>query len=174
MDLISADLHPQSTSDAFEQKIAYFFGVSDEGPVSEGYINGLKLLESVGFDNLPPHIERRVLGFFEDSYRSIAQQRKWNFDIEGAAKQELEIILGVHNGMPIEEIQERSIKLYESVFRSKSDEVHKAVMLRTFLFRYKTELQKNNLIISPADRALMLSLAATSEHYLNHASIMAV
>jgi hypothetical protein len=126
MDLAPLDNHLPGLCEDFEKQLAYFFGVSDEGPVSDAYIAALHQLEGVDYGNLPLQIERNVLGLFEVAYRSIGQQRKWHFDIEGAARLELQIILGQEQGMSCEEIEKLSIELYKVVFQSDSPQIRKA------------------------------------------------
>jgi hypothetical protein len=167
MDLAPLENQPQGLCEDFEKQLAYFFGVSDETPVSAAYIAALHQLESVDYGNVAPQIERKVLDLFEVAYRSIAQQQKWHFDIEEAARLEFEIIVGMERGLAVEEIQALSIDLYKVVFQSDSPEIRKAVMLRTFLYQYKTQIQKSGMKISLADERVMLNLAATSEEYLN-------
>ncbi len=169
MDFAPLDNHLSGLCDDFEKQLAYFFGVSDEGPVSEAYIAALHQLEGVDCRNLSPQIERNVLRLFEVAYGSIAEQQKWHFDIEGAARLELQIILYQEQGMSFEAVEKLSIELYNVVFQSDSPQIRKAVMLRTFLYHYKYQLQKSDIKISPADKLVMTHLAATSEEYLNSA-----
>ncbi len=169
MDLVTIDSPSQSDSEAFEKQIAYFFGVEDDKPVSHAFINALNELAKAGSDKITPQVEHKALLHIEEAYRSIANQQKWSFDIEAAAKLELQIILGLSQGMSLEKVHELSAQLYLLIFKMDSPQIRKAVMLRTFLYFYKSQIEKSGELLSPADQILMLDLARASEKYLNGA-----
>lgn len=45
---MNSPLFKEENLEDFEGKIAYFFGVSDQKPVKEAYLNALKKLEVIG------------------------------------------------------------------------------------------------------------------------------
>ena len=66
----------EESREAFEAKIAYFFGVSDQKTVVEAYINALKKLEEIGSNSPIKLLEQEIVPYLEDAYKSIAQQRQ--------------------------------------------------------------------------------------------------
>ena len=105
----------ENEMEIFEKKIGYFFGVSNEAPVIEAYMNALeklKMVESVSIEVL----EREMIPYLEKAYQSIAQQRNWKFDPYLAAKIEFQIILGNFNGSSFEVVRVLMIQLYNPSF----------------------------------------------------------
>ncbi|MBX9923648.1 MAG: hypothetical protein K2Y01_06020 [Rhabdochlamydiaceae bacterium] len=124
----------------FEAEIAYFFGVGNTISVIESYTNALKTLEELGADSSAELLEREIVPYLEEAYRSIAQQRGWGFDMHLAAQMELQIILGNANGSSFEVVKNLMVQLYALVFESDLPCIQKAAMLRTFLYQYKADL----------------------------------
>ena len=62
--------------EAFEAKIAYFFGVSDQKTVVEAYINALKNLEEIGSNSPIKLLKQEIVPYLEDAYKSNAQQKR--------------------------------------------------------------------------------------------------
>lgn len=151
----------------FEAEIAYFFGVSDKTPVVQAYISALKKIEELGFDGPLSLLEKEVVPYLEIAYKSIALQRGWDFDAHLAAKMELQIILGNERESPFENVKNLMIDLYSLVFQSDSISLYKAAMLRTFLYQYKANIQKQEMKIPLKDQRIMLEIAKESVDLLN-------
>lgn len=156
----------ENNLEAFEKKIAYFFGVKNEQPVIEAYLNALQKLNNIGVGSVEL-LEHEMIPYLEKAYLSIAQQRNWEFDIHTAAKLEFQIILGNVNGSSFEDVQDLMMQLYTVVFRSDSPFIKKAAMLRTFLYQYKASLLENQQTLSELDQIIMFEMAQTSMEYLN-------
>lgn len=157
----------KKSMEEFEKDIAYFFGVNNPKPVIESYVQALKKLEEMGSHCSLNLLKQEIVPYLENAYKEIAQQRNWEFDTHQAALLELQIILGNANQASFENVQNLMIKLYTLVFQSDSPLIRKAAMLRTFLYQYKVNLLKKEQDISQEDQHVMLSLAKTSEKYLN-------
>src|SRR5438067_439365 len=84
----------EKSLEAFETEIAYFFGVNDQQPVVEAYISALKKLDEIGLNKSEDLLEKEIVPYLEDAYKSIAQQRNWHFNTHLAAQIELQVILG--------------------------------------------------------------------------------
>lgn len=151
----------------FETQIAYFFGVADKTPVVSAYVEALKKLEEIGVDAPILLLEKALLPHLETAYREISRQRNLNFDVHQAAKLELKMILGNATGASFETVQEIQTRLYTLVFQSDHPLIKKAALLRTFLYQYKVHVLKTEGKIAPSDQRLLLSIAKTSENYLN-------
>lgn len=80
-----------SETDTFEQELTYFFGVSDEEPVIEAYMAALQQIDLIGLGSVDL-LEQKMMPHLEKAYRSVAVQRKWDFDTRAAAKIEFQII----------------------------------------------------------------------------------
>lgn len=149
----------------FETKIAYFFGVSNEKPVIEAYLECLSKL--TGEAKSIELLEKEMLPYLENAYQSIKEQRNWDFDPHLAAKIEFQIILGNFKNMPLEVIQDLMIQLYQLVFQSNSPLIQKAARLRVFLYRYKAKVLEIEGKFAEEDLRLMLEIAQTSKDFLN-------
>ncbi|MDP1835741.1 MAG: hypothetical protein Q8K75_07415 [Chlamydiales bacterium] len=156
-------------TDTFEQELTYFFGVSDEEPVVRSYMAALQQIELIGLDSIDL-LEQKMLPHLEKAYQSVAEQRKWNFDIQVAAKIEFQIIVGNCKGSSFEGVCNLMIQLYNLVFQCNSPLIQKAAMLRTFLYQYKVHLLKDDSEFSQQDQRIMLELTQTSKKFLNSIS----
>lgn len=156
----------ENTLEIFEKDIAYFFGVPNEQPVIEAYLNALQKLNLIGIDS-KDLLYQEMMPYLEQAYSSIAQQRKWDFNIHLAADLEFQIIMGNMSGSSFESVSDLMIQLYTVVFRSDSPLIPKAAWLRTFLYQYKASLLKNAPSLCHQDQTLLLQIAATSKSYLN-------
>lgn len=150
----------------FEKKIAYFFGVDNEAPIIEAYMNALEKLKMMGSDPIEL-LEKEMIPHLEKAYQSIKQQRNWSFDPYLAAKIEFQIILGNFTGSSFEVVQDLMIQLYSTIFQSNSHFIQKAAMLRTFLYQYKASLLKIKPRLIEEDQRVMLEIAKTSKEFLN-------
>lgn len=151
-----------TTQEDFESLIAYFYGVKDEKLLVEPYLKALNKLEALD-TNDSEQLKREMLPYLEEAYRSIAQQRNWDFDIEAAAFLEFQIILGNADGTSFDIVEELMVQLYSTVFRSDSPLIKKAAMLRTFLYQYKA---KQN-VLTQAEKKMLLEMAQISKECLN-------
>lgn len=150
----------------FERKIAYFFGVSNPEPIANAYTQALEKLEGMGTSTPTQLLEEKILPHLERAYKEIELQRGWNFDTFKAAKLELKIILGHVQGLSFEEIKNLMCELYTHVFQSQSPDIHKAAMLRTFLYQYKIALINLKETLSEEEMATLISLSNTSTELL--------
>lgn len=151
----------------FEKTIAYFFGTSQPEVIKEYYVKALKKLEEIGSDSPISLAEREVTPYLEEAYKEIARQRNWDFNPSQAAVLELKIMLCYVKGENFDTIINLMIELYAHVFQSDSNNIHKAAMIRTFLYQYKVDLLKKEQKISQEEMKMMISLARTSEQLLN-------
>lgn len=153
-----------------EKKIAYFFEVDDIEPVVNGYIQALHDLEALGADAPIELLEERLLPSLEAAYSSIKEQLNLPFDVAQAAKLELKMILAHTNGASFETISQGMEELYNVIFGLKdSIYVHKAALLRTFLYHYKVDTLKRQSDLSVGDAMLLVALAGYSEALLQSA-----
>jgi len=163
--LQAEQLDEENEIKTFEKKIAYFFGVSDEKPVIEAYMNALEKLaiESKSIESL----EKEMVPYLENAYRSIKQQRNWKFDPHLAAEIEFQIILGNFKNLSFEIVQDLMVQLYQIVFQSDSFLIQKAARLRTFLYQYKAKVLEMENKLTEEDRRIMLEIATASKELLN-------
>lgn len=152
---------------AFEQEIAYFYGVPHPNSVAKHYETALKQLEILGENASDQKLEASVLPFLVLAYEEVSKQTSLIFNIESAAKIELSLILAQAQKASFEEISTIMQNLYKTVFNSDVYAIHKAAMLRTFLYQYKITVLQNEKQISEDDKNLMLLLAKASEEALN-------
>jgi hypothetical protein len=155
---------PSNELQDFEARIAYFYGVNDAQPVILAYLNALEQLSEA---DSKAAIEQNMMPYLIDAYRSISSQNRWDFDILAAAQAEFQVIWANRVGASFEQVQGLMEKLYAVVFQSNSPLIVKAAMLRTFLYKYKADVIKNNGTLSEEDQSLLLDLAEASGNYLN-------
>ena len=151
----------------FERSIAYFFGANNIGPIADAYIGALQILEELGTGASQQERTEKMLPFLEKAYREIKTQTALEFDSRQAAIFELELILAQSENSGFERITQIMVDLYELIFKSKSFDIHKAAMLRTFLYQYKVRVIKSENRVSESDKMVMLTLAKASEELLN-------
>jgi hypothetical protein len=156
----------ENEMEIFEKKIAYFYGVDNEEPVIEAYMNALEKLKK-GESGSIELLEKEMIPHLEKAYQSIKQQRNWNFDPQLAAKIEFQIILGNLKGSSFEVVQDLMIQLYSTVFQSDSPLIQKAARLRTFLYQYKASLLRIEHRLSEGDQRVMFEIAEISKVFLN-------
>lgn len=146
---------------SFEKELAYYFDVKDPEPVIANYLFALSILESHGIRH--PSIKSLMLPFLESAYTSIAQQRNWHFDIQKAAALEYEIIIGNAEG---KDISSKQIELYQTIYETNNFAIEKAVMIRSFIYKYKIKVLQEERTLSQEEIDLLLQLAKLSECYL--------
>lgn len=150
---------------SFEEEIAYFFGVNDEQPIIEAYMEALQRLHELQSFSTSV-LREAILPYLKQAYQLISTQKGWEFDISLAAEIELQIIIGHRDCASFEFIQNLMIQLYNLVFQSDSILIKKSAMLRTFLYQYKADALKTGGV-SVQDRMIMLEIAKTSKELLN-------
>lgn len=150
----------------FEANLAYFFGARNTQEIVDNYILALKTLEEVGA-NAPDHILRSKLHpHLKKAYEAVSKETGLLFSEDLAADAEMRVILAHARHAPFEEIYEGMKHIYSVVFNSRSQEISKASLLRTFIYLYKVDVVKKEKSLSEMDKKLLLSLAYASEVYL--------
>lgn len=152
----------------FEEKIAYFFGAKDTRLIAEHYLNALVKLEKLGIQTEERAIEEAMIRHLRSAYGEVGKQTALKFDINQAAHHEFRLIIAQAKEAPFEEIYQIMIDLYSEVFNTKDIAIHKAALLRTFLYKYKTSLLRKNGGLSEDDQTLILYMAKSSEKELSH------
>ena len=151
----------------FERSIAYFFGAKNIGPIADAYVGALQVLEELRVNASQQERTEKMLPFLEKAYQEIKSQTSLEFDIRQAAVLELELILAQSEQSDFERINQIMVDLYELIFRSKSFDIRKAAMLRTFLYKYKICIIKAERNILESDKKVMVTLAEASKELLN-------
>jgi len=152
----------------FEKKIAYFFGASDPERIASHYLEALKQLEILGMNASDEELKKNMLPALVQAYHEISKQTHLEFDLNEAAKLELSLILSQARKAPFEKIKIIMQDLYKGIFKSDSFNIHKASMLRTFLYQYKISILQNENHLTENDKKLMLLLAKMSEEELQN------
>ena len=159
------DIQSQEIQD-FEQEIVYLYGAKDIVPIAEEYLKALEAFE----ESEPNEPSLKGLQHLEAAYLEVSKQTGMKFDCPKAARIEYNLILAQSQQKDFETIKSIMIDLYQIVFNTESFHIHKAAMLRTFLYQYKVALLKNKAKLTPKDKDIMLTIAKESEEQLNQLS----
>lgn len=152
------DINSQDMQD-FEKEIAYFYGAEDITPIAEAYLKALNFLETQESNHVLQHLTQ--------AYAEISRQTGRNFDGLKAAEFEYQLIQAQAEQQDFDTIKAIMINLYQAVFNTESIHIHKAAMLRTFLYQYKVDLIKKQAALTPNDKNIMLAIAQESEACLS-------
>lgn len=152
----------------FEKEIAYFYGASDPERIANHYLDALKQLEILGINASDEVLAKKMLPALVQAYTEVSKQTQLKFDINKAAKLELALILSQARKASFEKIQIIMQGLYKEIFKSDLFSIHKAAMLRTFLYQYKINVLQNEDALTENDKKLMLLLAKMSEEELQN------
>lgn len=155
----------------FEKDITYFYNAPNPDNISKHYLEALKQLESIGVDAGNQELEVKMLPHLENAYSEILRQTQLEFNAKNAARLELDLILSQAERRPFEYIYQSMVKLYQEVFGSNNINIHKAAMLRTFLYQYKISLLQNEVSLTVNDKMVMQSIAKASEHELQRINV---
>lgn len=109
-----------------------------------------------------------MIRHLRSAYGEVGKQTVLKFDINQAAHHEFRLIIAQSKEAPFEQIYQIMIDLYSEVFNTKDIAIHKAALLRTFFYKYKTSLLRKNGGLSEDDQTLILSMAKSSEKELSH------
>lgn len=142
-----------------EEDLAYFYGARKRDLIAKHYVEALKWLESGNV------LEVEMLGHLRNAYKEVQNQTDLIFDLDRAAKYEYLLILAQSKQDSFEVIYGIMVDLYSEVFglNKSSPSISKAAMMRTFLYKYKTNVLRAEGVLNDADVSLMLALARFSE-----------
>jgi len=157
-----------------EQELAYFFCVPDIKKVSEHYIKALDILEESSSLGLEKSVKDAMISHLNKAYDSVASQTKLEFDTRRAAELEAELIIAQSKKENFEILQDILVRIYTIVFGCKREEVVKACMLRTFLYKYKVYLLNCGKPLNVDDRNFLTLVAKESEKILNKVKKLSV
>ncbi len=158
-------IHPKFTDvnsldmQEFEKEIAYFYGAEDITPIAEAYLKALSFIETQESTHVLQHLIQ--------AYEKISKQTARNFDCLKAAELEYALIQAQAEQQDFDTLKTIMVNLYQAVFNTDSIHIHKAAMLRTFLYQYKVELIKKQSTLTPNDKSIMLAMAQESEACLS-------
>jgi len=145
----------------FEKSLAYYYDVKDPEPLISNYLSALQQLETLGLNH--PSLKENMLPYLEKAYFSVSEQRNWHFNIQEAALLEYEIITGNARGEDVSTTQEH---LYQIIYHSNSFAIKKAVMIRSFIYAYKTKAFQEERTLSHEEMETLLKLGRLSENIL--------
>lgn len=151
----------------FEKDIAYFYGAKDPEKVSSLYIKAIQALEELGLKSKEETLQAAMLGPLNQAYAEVKHQTNLTFNPTKAAVFEFQLILAQAQTKPFEDIYSIMMNLYHEVFSSEDPAIHKAAMLRTFLYKYKISLLKQNNGLSDSDKLIIQAIAEESVNALN-------
>lgn len=151
----------------FEKEIAYFYGAKNPEIIAQYYIEAIKRLEKLGIQTKEATIKNEMLDLLTKAYEEVQIQTLRKFDPKKAAEHEFQLILAQAKGETFETIYKIMCNLYTEVFATHPEAIQKAAMLRTFLYKYKISLQKNNTL-SLEDQNLLRAMAKESDQILNN------
>lgn len=150
-----------------ERELVYLYGATNPEEVAPLYVNSLKELEALGISASQDKLKAAMVPHLQKAYEVVRNQTGLEFDTLKAAEIECSLILAQTNQESFEKIRDIMISLYETVFRSQSEDIVKAAMLRTFLYQYKVKLVNSNVPLTQRDRKVLISMARESEELLN-------
>lgn len=150
----------------FEKAIAYFYGVPNSRHIAQHYLEALRILNTLDVNSTDDTIEPYLLPHLEQAYNEVLKQTGLQFNVPKVAKFEFTLIVSQARKAPFETIHATMLELYREVFQSDAFSIHKAAMLRTFLFLYKSKVLQQEHSLTENDKKLMLSLAKVSEEEL--------
>lgn len=145
-------------SSNLEHEIAYFFGANDQEKISKHF---LKALNAQNDNDAIMHLC--------EAYQEVMSQTRLTFDVKKAAKLEFTLIKAHRDTKPFEEIVQIMIKLYETVFGTKSDSIINAAYLRTFLYMYKGLLESQLQSAPSKNIEFLKTIAKQSDFELSKA-----
>ena len=151
----------------FEKEIAYFYGAKNSESISKYYLEALQKLEIIGVNASCEEVEKHVLPPLIKAYVEIIKETSLQFDFNKAATLEMRLILSQAKKASFEEINFIMIDLYREVFKTDDFSIHKAAMLRTFLYQYKIRVLQSENNFSDNDKKIMLLLSKASEAELH-------
>ncbi|MBX9805501.1 MAG: hypothetical protein K2Y18_07095 [Alphaproteobacteria bacterium] len=151
----------------FEEDITYFYGAKDTRLIADNYLKALCELEKLGIQTEVGALEEAMIPHLRAAYREVENQTPLKFNIERAARHEFKLIMAQSLEASFEKIYQIMVDLYSEVFGSNDYGIHKAASLRTFLYKYKISLLRNEGGLTPNDCTLILSLARSSEQELS-------
>jgi len=151
----------------FEKEIAYFYGASNPEKMAEHYIKALIELENIGIETDQDLLEMAMIDPLIHAYQEVKIQTQLDFNVKMGAFHEFRLICAQANGDSFDKIYSIMMDLYQEVFNTSDIRIHKAAMLRTFLYKYKMSLMGKNGTLSPDDRNLISTMAKASEKELN-------
>lgn len=151
----------------FEKEIAYFYGAKNPEIIAQYYIKAINSLEKLGIQANETTLKKEMIDPLIKAYEEVQIQTARKFDPNKAAEYEFQLILAQTKGDTFETIYQIMTNLYHEVFSSHTEAIQKAAMLRTFLYKYKISLKKNNTL-SIEDQNLLRAMAKESEQTLNN------
>lgn len=147
----------------FEKSIAYFFGVKNTDKVAIHYIHAVKEIEKLGKETNDNILRMHLMPHLRLAYQEIKDQKQLQFNVEKAAELEFELFVGGKRNSSFEDDYQILVRIYETVFQTKSDRILRAAMLRAFLFQYKITIFEATEQLTPSDQDTLLMLAKISE-----------
>ncbi len=145
-----------------EADIAYFYNALNRSPIAELYMEAIKTFDralSQGRENL----ESKTVPILEAAYTQVQEQTVLVFDIKVVALIEFKLIKAQAEKQSFEVIYALMVELYEAVFQMSAAAIHKAALLRTFLYQYKIRVLQWEGLLSDADMHVLRVVAKASE-----------
>ncbi|MGQ3887561.1 hypothetical protein ACQUW5_00840 [Legionella sp. CNM-1927-20] len=90
------------------------------------------------------------------AYQEIKEQKQLEFNIEKVAELEFKLFLSDIRNSTFEDNYQVLVKLYETVFQTKSDKILKSAMLRAFLIKYKFTIFETTKQLTSSDQDILL------------------
>lgn len=145
-----------------EEDIAYFYGAHNPKLVADHYINALLLIDKTRVP-LSDEDKSRARMHLEAAYAEVQTQTCLQFDVLKAASLEFDLMLVNIENAPFEVEYQLLLNIYRVVFHTRTHEIERAALLRTFLYRYKNHLLSTGETLHKDDIALLRVMARRSE-----------